>query len=112
CDGRAQPVEDGRKRPYDRPPASLGDPPKTWMPGTRPGMTKNGSLPPERAYFFPSPPNFFWKRERRPPRSSRCCCPPVHAGCDFGSMSRRSVSPGLPQVVRVVNSVPSVMTTL
>ena len=32
-------------------------------------------------------------------------------GCDFGSMSRRSVSPGLPQVVRVVNSVPSVITT-
>ena len=41
-----------------------------------------------------------------------CCWPPVQAGCDFGSMSRCSVSPSLPQVVRVVNSVPSVMTTL
>src|ERR1700752_512726 len=84
-----------------------------------PGMTKT----PARAgvllladvagtYFFPSPPNFFWKRERRPPRSIRCCCPPVQAGCDFGSMSRASVSPFFPQVVRVVNSVPSVILTV
>ena len=65
-----------------------------------------------KAYFLPRPPNFFWKRESRPPRSIRCCWPPVQAGCDFGSMSSRSVSPDLPQVVRVVNSVPSVMTTL
>src|SRR6185503_19574891 len=63
-------------------------------------------------YFLPSPPNFFWKRERRPPRSSRCCWPPVQAGCDFGSISSCSLSPCLPQVERVVNSVPSVMTTL
>ena len=60
----------------------------------------------------PRPANFFWKRESRPPRSSSCCWPPVQAGCDFGSMSRCSVSPSLPQVVRVVNSVPSVITTL
>ena len=35
--------------------------------------------------------------------------PPVQAGCEVGSMSSRSVSPGLPQVVRVSNSLPSVM---
>src|SRR5205085_12279822 len=67
----------------------------------------------ERAYFLvPRPANFFWKRERRPPRSSSCCWPPVHAGCDLGSLSRCSVSPGLPQVVRVVNSLPSVIFTV
>src|SRR6187549_3228202 len=65
------------------------------------------------AYFlWPMPANFFWKRERRPPRSSSCWLPPVQAGCDFGSISSCMVSPGLPQVVRVVNSVPSVITTL
>src|SRR5215472_9540491 len=63
-------------------------------------------------YFFKKPENFFWKRDSRPPRSTRCCWPPVQAGCDFGSISRCSVSPDLPQVERVVNSVPSVMTTL
>src|SRR5258708_1724144 len=35
----------------------------------------------------------------------------VEAGFDVGSMSRRIVAPGWPQVVRVVNSVPSVITT-
>ena len=69
-----------------------------------------------RAYFFSSafrkPENFFWKRDRRPPRSSKCCWPPVQAGCDFGSMSRCMTSPSLPQVERVVNSLPSVITTL
>src|SRR5262249_24349655 len=64
------------------------------------------------AYFFKKPENFFWKRDSRPPRSTRCCWPPVQDGCDFGSISRCSVSPDLPQVERVVNSVPSVMTTL
>ena len=66
----------------------------------------------ERYFLRPRPANFFWKRDSRPPRSSSCCWPPVQAGCDFGSMSRCSVSPSLPQVVRVVNSVPSVITTL
>jgi hypothetical protein len=41
-----------------------------------------------------------------------CCVPPVQAGCVFGSMSRFSVSPSLPIVERVRNSVPFVMTTL
>src|SRR5262245_9175290 len=63
------------------------------------------------AYFFKILENFFWNRDR-PPRSTRCCWPPVQAGCDLGSISSRSVSPGLPQVVRVVNSVPSVITTV
>src|SRR5580704_14261739 len=63
-------------------------------------------------YFLRKPSNFLLKRDSRPPRSSSCCWPPVHAGCDFGSISRCSVSPGLPQVERVVNSVPSVMRTL
>ena len=58
------------------------------------------------------PENFFWKRDRRPPRSSSCCWPPVQAGCDFGSMSRCMTSPSLPQVERVVNSLPSVITIL
>src|SRR6185436_3748351 len=66
-----------------------------------------------KCYFLaPMPANFFWKRESRPPRSSNCCWPPVQAGCDFGSMSRRRMSPSLPQVVRVVNSVPSVIMIL
>ena len=42
----------------------------------------------------------FWKRRLKraswPPVSSRRCWPPVQAGCDFGSISRRSVSPSLP----------------
>src|ERR1044072_6412184 len=64
------------------------------------------------SYFLaPMPANFFWKRDTRPPRSSRFCWPPVQAGCAFGSMSSASVSPGLPQVVRVVNSVPWVILT-
>src|ERR1043165_6164679 len=57
------------------------------------------------------PANFFSKRDRRPPRSISCWLPPVQAGCDFGSMSRCSTSPLLPQVVRVLNSVPSVFLT-
>ena len=55
-------------------------------------------------YYFlriPIPSNFFWKRETRPPRSRICWLPPVQAGCDFGSMSRFSLSPALPQVERV-----------
>ena len=50
-----------------------------------------------RAYFFKKPSNFFWNRDKRPPRSIRCCWPPVQAGCDFGSISRCSVSPGCPR---------------
>ena len=38
--------------------------------------------------------------------------PPVHAGCTLGSISRWSVSPSLPQVDRVWNLVPSVISTL
>src|SRR4029079_5658418 len=67
-------------------------------------------------YFFSSvfrkPENFFWNRDTRPPRSRICCWPPAQAGCDFGSMSRCRTSPSLPHVERVVNSLPSVITTL
>jgi regulator of CtrA degradation len=97
-------------------------PAKTWMPGTRPGMTAIADFSQTEGrqrptHFFPAsslmkPENFFWNRDRRPPRSSSCCAPPVQAGCDFGSMSRCIVSPSLPQVVRVANSVPSVILTL
>src|SRR4029077_15050073 len=62
--------------------------------------------------FGPKFPKRLLKRASWPPVSSSRCWPPVQAGCDFGSMSRRSVSPSLPQVVRVVNSVPSVITIL
>ncbi len=58
------------------------------------------------------PPNLLLKRDRRPPRSSSCCVPPVQAGCDFESISSCILSPGLPQVERVVYSVPSVIVTL
>src|SRR5271169_4935523 len=83
-------------------------------PAARRGFFVIGVQP--GVYFFSSPfrkpENFFWKRDRRPPRSTRCCWPPVQAGCDFGSMSRCMTSPSLPQVERVVNSLPSVITTL
>src|SRR5216684_3696170 len=39
-------------------------------------------------------------------------CTPVHAGWDFGSMSRRMVSPALPAQDRVLNLVRSVMMML
>src|SRR5436190_17938460 len=58
------------------------------------------------------PPKRLLKRATCPPVSSSFWLPPVHAGCDLGSMSRLSVSPSLPQVERVWNLVPSVMTTL
>ena len=68
------------------------------------------------AYFFAAvldeAGELLLEARQRPPRSISCCWPPVQAGCDFGSMSRCSVSPSLPQVVRVVNSVPSVIMTL
>ena len=38
--------------------------------------------------------------------------PPVQAGCASGSMSSVIVSPSLPQVERVSNTVPSVICTL
>ena len=44
----------------------------------------------------------------RPP-SCRRCGPPVHAGWLVGSISSAIVSPSLPQVERVWNSVPSVI---
>src|SRR5215472_4849167 len=62
--------------------------------------------------FLRKPENFFWNRETRPPRSMICWAPPVQAGCDFGSISRLSLSPALPQVDRVWYSVPSVITTV
>src|ERR1043166_6904381 len=46
-----------------------------------------------------------------PPRSTSLEMP-VQAGWVLGSISRRMVSPALPQVERVSNSVPSVMMTL
>ena len=46
--------------------------------------------------FGPKPWKRRLKRANWPPVSSSRCCPPVQAGCDFGSMSRRSVSPSLP----------------
>src|ERR1700741_735155 len=71
------------------------------------------SMERSKAYFLaPMPANFFWKRDSRPPRSSNCCCPPVQAGCDFESISSCKLSPALPQVERVVYSVPSVIVTL
>ena len=79
-----------------------------------PPLTRGFFFPMERDYFLlmPRPANFFSKRDSRPPRSSNCWFPPVQAGCDFGSMSRCSTSPFLPQVERVVNSLPSVILTV
>ena len=87
----------------DRRFAPVRSAPLRVLPNTRPALFLS---------FLRNPENFFWKRDSRPPRSRSCCCPPVQAGCDFGSMSRRIVSPSLPQVVRVVNSVPSVIMIL
>jgi hypothetical protein len=61
---------------------------------------------------FTKPLNLSLKRDRRPPRSSDTPAPPVQAGCDFGSMSSDNLSPVLPMVERVWNSVPSVITTV
>jgi regulator of CtrA degradation len=69
---------------------------------TYPGKTaRSGGLPIQRrwsrAYFFLI--DMPWKRLLNlaswPPLSIRRCTP-VQAGCDFGSMSRCKVSPGLP----------------
>ena len=79
------------------------------MPASRGAVTSPGPLDFTCAS---SCENFFWKRETRPPRSRICCWPPVQAGCDLESMSSCIVSPSLPQVLRVLNLVPSVMTTL
>src|SRR3954454_13087168 len=78
-------------------------------------VTKHPAAKPDAStYFLPRPKlsKRLLKRDRRPPRSSNCCWPPVQAGCDLESMSSCITSPSLPQVERVANSVPSVMTTL
>src|SRR2546429_4605421 len=79
----------------------------TQNPARRPGFISNLQL----AYLLRKP-NFCLNLLTRPPRSISVCWPPVQAGCDFGSISRLSVSPSLPQVERVWNLLPSVMTTL
>jgi cell wall-associated NlpC family hydrolase len=61
---------------------------------------------------MPRPPKRVLKRDSRPPRSTSCCEPPVQAGWVLGSMSRCSVAPSSPQVERVMNSAPLVVTTL
>src|ERR1700730_14862216 len=76
------------------------------------GVSPRTRRPKRPHSFFRKPKNFFWNRDTRPPRSSSCWAPPIQAGCDLESISRFSLSPGLPQVERVWYSVPSVMTTV
>jgi uncharacterized membrane protein len=59
----------------------------------------------------PRPSYFFLNFETRPPVSMRRDEPPVQAGCTVGSMSSASVSPSLPHVERILNTVPSVILT-
>src|SRR5581483_131868 len=101
-----------RRSGADEPRQSGRAPTRPVEGSLRAGRRLSRRRPTSRLAYFRKPENFFWKRDRRPARSSSCCWPPVQAGCDFGSISRRSVSPSLPQVLRVVNSVPSVITTL
>ena len=54
---------------------------------------------------------FLLKSRSRPPRSTIAAARRSRPDATSESMSSRRVSPCLPQVVRVVNSVPSVMTT-
>ena len=61
--------------------------------GARPGFPPSRN---DNYDFGPKLPKRLLKRASWPPVSSRRCWPPVQAGCDFGSMSRRSVSPSLP----------------
>src|SRR5690348_10249203 len=65
------------------------------------------------SYLLPRvrPPKRLLKRATWP-RSCTCRVPPTRAGWTFRSMSRCSVSPSLPQVERVWNLVPSVISTL
>src|SRR5574338_1135050 len=65
----------------------------------------------QAAYFLPRvrPPKRLLKRATWPPSWTRRVLAPVHAGWTFGSMSRCSVSPSLPQVERTWNLVPSVI---
>jgi deoxycytidine triphosphate deaminase len=66
----------------------------------------------QNAYFLSvSPPKRLLKRATWPPWSI-LRVPPVHAGCDLGSISSAIVSPSLPQVERVWKVVPSVICTV
>ena len=70
---------------------------KAWMLSR--GLEGSAPSAPCRRYWARFGPKFWKRRLKRascPPVSSSRCWPPVQAGCDFGSISRRSVSPSLP----------------
>ena len=77
--------------------------PSTWRGGGGPDPVRRMAGRRRRAtaeaasatFLMPSPAKRLLNLATWPPVSMMRCTP-VHAGCDFGSMSRRSVSPSLP----------------